>query len=132
MGMAGSSIPAERIATSCNGSMSPSHFTINVLREKKNDDIAANSIPRILILVFGGEETTGVSGELVDGVSDSITRFRSSTRSAIYIVRAQNKFILWFGFSKLSSTKTIHTNTLLKKSTVLQSSEFHEHFSSRK
>lgn len=83
--MAGSSIPAERMAANSNGSTSPSHLTISVLMEKKNDDSAASSIPRTLILGGpGAGETIGVTGELVDGVSDSITRFRSSSRSAIF------------------------------------------------
>jgi len=66
--------------------MSLSHFTINELREKKKDDMAANNKPRIFIFVFGEDVTFGVIGEVVDGVSDSITRLRSSSRSAIYMV----------------------------------------------
>jgi len=87
MGSEGSSIPTKRIAANSNGSMSLSHLTINELREKKKEDMAANNKPRIFICVFGEDVTFGVIGEVVDGVvSDSITRLRSSSRSAINMV----------------------------------------------
>jgi len=95
MGTEGINIPTKRKAANSNGSMSSSHLTISELREKNKDDTAANSRPRIFICGLGdGDVTFGVTtGELVDGVSDSITRFLSSSRSAIYMVSNVTHFV---------------------------------------
>jgi hypothetical protein len=86
MGNAGNNIPTKRMAANSCASKSLSHLTISEDNEKNNDDIVASSIPRILIFVFGVGKMTGVTGEFVDGVSDSITKFLSSNRSAIYVL----------------------------------------------